>query len=196
MTHELKRSPKIEDLGEVTRGRDEDFILIVGCMCSGKSRELIERFYGNEDVEAFKPAVDTRDKDVIKSREFPNMTIPCTMISNPMDMVKSKEKIILIEEFQFFQVDLLKDAVKELRVQHKIIVMAGLNLDANRREWDSYTAMSEMCDREVQLKATCDVCGKHTAKYTKKISGSVDKTVEIEGSDVKYSSRCSSCWEK
>ena len=96
-------------------------------------------------------------------------------------MTKSKEKIILVEEFQFFQPDLLKDAVRELRKQHKIIVMAGLNLDANRREWDSYTAMSEMCDREVQLKATCDVCGKHTAKFTKeKLAGQLIRLLKLK----------------
>lgn len=196
MTHELKRSPKIEDLGEITRGRDEDFTLVVGPMYAGKSSELIQRFYGNEDIEAFKPQLDTRDGAVIKSRNHPKLTIPCTMISNPMDMTKSEERIILVEEFQFFQVDLLKDAVRELRKQHKIIVMAGLNLDSNKREWDSYTAMSEMCDREVVLKATCDVCGKHTAKYTKKLSGSVDKAVEIEGNGTRYSPRCNNCWER
>jgi len=146
----LKRSPEIHDIGEITRGRDEDFTLVVGPMCSRKSAYLIENYYGNEDVEAFKPQLDNRDGANIHSRAYPKLNIPCTMISNPMDMTKSKEKIILIDEYQFFQVDLLKDAVKELRKQHKIIIMAGLNLDANRRQWASYTAMSELCDREVQ----------------------------------------------
>ena len=47
-----------------------------------------------------------------------------------------------------------------LKEQNKKIVMAGLDLLADRTEWSNYTEMKKLCDREIKLKAECTKCGK------------------------------------
>ena len=190
MTHELKKSPKIEDLGEITRGRDEDFTLVVGPMYSRKSAYLIENFYGNEDVEAFKPILDNRDGANIHSRAYPKLSIPCTMISNPMDMTKSKAMIVIADEYQFLgSPETLTDAVIELKKQGKKVVFAGLDTKHDKTLWANYQAMRELCNREIQLTSHCTICNK-PARFTSLISGEKNKSVQIESEKVRYEPRC------
>lgn len=168
---------------------NNEFILIVGPMCSSKSKYLIDNYYGIEDVEAFSPTIDTRDA-VITSRAYSDKHIPCTKITQPTEMLKSKAKTIIADEYQFLGTpETLTDTVIELKRQNKKIVFAGLDTKHDKTLWANYQAMRELCNREIQLRATCGVCGKHTARFTKKLTGSIGKSVEIEG-EATYSPRC------
>ena len=73
---------------------NNEFILIVGAMTSGKSKFLIDNYYGKEDVEAFSPTIDTRDA-VITSRAYSDKHIPCTKITQPSEMLKSNKRTII-----------------------------------------------------------------------------------------------------
>ncbi len=173
---------------------NNEFILIVGPMTSGKSKFLIDNYYGKEDIEAFSPTIDTRDA-VITSRAYSDKHIPCTKITQPSEMLKSNKRTILLDEYQFLGIpETLTDTVNELKRQGKTIVFAGLDLLATREMWANYQAMRELCDREIQLRAKCGVCGKPT-RFTSLISGNKNKAVQIEGEGVSYQPRCDRHWE-
>lgn len=170
------------------------FELVTGPMFAGKSKYLIQKIEEakrqGETVSVFSPTVDVRDT-TIKSRAYPDKKIPCTKISNPMDMTKSDSSIVVLDEFQFCGTpELLTDAVKELKKQHKKIIMAGLDLTAKRIEWENYTAMKKIADKKTKLTARCQICNR-PAKFTKMVSGDSNKLVQIEGTDATYEPRCS-----
>lgn len=173
---------------------ENEFILIVGPMCSSKSKHLIDNYYGKEDIEAFSPTIDTRDA-TITSRTYSNKHILCTKITQPSEMLKSNKRTILLDEYQFLGTpETLTDTVIELKKQGKNIVFAGLDLLATKEMWANYRAMREICDREIQLRAKCSVCNK-PAMYTSLIAGNKNKAVQIEGEGVSYQPRCDRHWE-
>jgi len=169
---------------------ESEFILVSGCMQSGKSKFIIEN-YADKDIECFKPDVDTRDGAVIKSRAY-EKTIPCTMISS-LRKVQPNKPIVILDEMQFFNAEELKDFVVKCKAEHRQLVAVGLDLLANKKEWGTYTAVKELCDVEIKLKAKCSVC-KQPAGYTALISGDKHKAIQIEG-EAKYSPRCLNHWE-
>ena len=165
---------------------ESEFILITGCMFAGKSKYLIEN-YGDKDVEAYKPSTDTRDIGAIKSRDL-TKTIPCRSVAT-LTTIELKKQTILIDEFQFFNSEELKDFVIKCKREHRTIVMAGLNLLANGEEWSSYTAVRPMCDKLILLRAKCSVCGE-PADFTELVKGQKDQKIQIEGKAI-YEPRCS-----
>ncbi len=168
---------------------DGEFVLITGPMFAGKSKTLIDLFYEDKNIEAFSPNIDTRTQEIV-SRDYKDKSIRCKKISSPLEIINSKANIVVIDEFQFLgPVELLVDAVNELKKQRKTIIMAGLDLLANGAEWKNYTVLKELCDKEVKLTAKCSCCGK-PAKFTKMISGDNKKSVQIESDEIKYEPRC------
>ena len=169
--------------------KDSEFILITGPMFAGKSKTLIDLFYQNKNIEAFSPNIDTRTQDII-SRDYKDKSIHCKKISNPLEITNSNADIIIVDEFQFLgPVELLVDAVNELKKQKKTIVMAGLDLLASGAEWQNYTRLKNICDNEIRVTAKCSKCEK-PAKFTKIVRGDSKKSVQIESNEVKYEPRC------
>lgn len=166
---------------------NEDFILVASCMFSGKSKYLIDNYYG-KDVEAYKPDIDTRDGNVIKSRAYDDKVIPCKRVSVLKD-ISPKKSTIIIDEAQFFAPKDLKDFVIKCKKEHKKLVVAGLDLLASGKEWETYTEIKKMCDKEIKLTAKCNVCGK-PATFTQMVSGDKTKAIQIEGNNIKYEARC------
>ena len=80
---------------------DGEFILIDGPMFAGKSKTLMDLFYNKGiNFDAFSSSLDTRSKEII-SRDYPNKTIPCKKISNPMDITKSDSNIEIHQQLQY-----------------------------------------------------------------------------------------------
>ena len=130
---------------------DGEFVLITGPMFAGKSKTLIDLFYEDKNIEAFSPNIDTRTQEIV-SRDYKDKSIRCKKISSPLEIINSKANIVVIDEFQFLgPVELLVDAVNELKKQRKTIIMAGLDLLANGAEWKNYTVLKELCDKEVKV---------------------------------------------
>lgn len=182
-----KKTIKAQDVFK-EKNINNKFTLITGCMFAGKSKKIIEMSDGI-DFEAFSPTVDTRD-NCIRSRAL-KKTIPCKKVSRASE-IESKAQTIIIDEYQFLPLEDLIDFVREAKKEHNII-MAGLDLLADQTPWANYEPMSYICDEEIKLKATCSVCGEHTAKYSKKISGTQGKNIDIEG-QATYEPRCRNCY--
>lgn len=164
-----------------------DFELIIGCMKAGKSKHLIDCFAGNKEVEAYKPLIDTRNPDFIVSRAYTDKRIPCKQVSSLHD-INPTQPIILIDEFQFFNVEELKDFVLKCKQRHHKLVMAGLDLLADGSEWSAYTEIKPMADKITKLRAKCSICGE-PAEYSQRITGNRDLQIQIEG-QATYEPRC------
>jgi thymidine kinase len=146
--------------------------LIIGCMYSGKSTELL-RIINNyrileEPVLAISHSMDTRyGSNGIISHD--NKSYPCTHVRLLNDIPDiSHHKIIIIEEAQFFT-DLIV-FVKNALEHNKIIYVAGLDGDYKQKEFGDILKLIPLCDSIKKLSALCMICKDGTpANYTKRI---------------------------
>ena len=167
-----------------------DFELITGCMRAGKSKYLIDCYVGSEIIEAYKPALDTTNPNFITSRAYvdmPDMRIPCQQVSSLYD-VNPTQPIVLVDEFQFFNAEELRDFVLKCKHRHHRLVMAGLDLVADGTEWSAYTELKPMADKITKLRAKCSICCK-PAEYSQRITGDRDLQIQLEG-QATYEPRC------
>ena len=164
------------------------FTLIVGPMKSGKTRYIIDNYYEKRDlVEIYKPSIDKRDIGIIRSRAYDDKIMNCTQICN-LSEIKPQKSIIIIDEFQFFNAEELKDFVLKCKQEPIELIMSGLDLLADRTEWTSYTAIKSLCDKLIKLRAICTICGE-PAEFSTLISGDKNKKIQIEG-EATYEPRC------
>ena len=170
-----------------------DFELIVGPMKSGKSKYLIDCFAGNKTVEAYKPSIDTRNQDFIVSRAYVDKQIPCKQVSSLYN-INPTQPIVLVDEFQFFNIEELKDFVLKCKQRHHKLIMAGLDLLADGSEWSAYTELKPMANKITKLRAKCSVCGE-PAEFSALISGDKNKKIQIEG-EATYEPRCKNHFDK
>ena len=142
---------------------DGKITLITGPMFAGKSNEIIALAEKFENIEAFKPAMHTRDGELIKSRT--GRKIPCHLVNNMAEVKNSKAQAIIIDEFQFIDVEQLKDILDYFKKEKRTLIIAGLRKKDKVEYWQNYKLLKEKSDILIKLKARCEVCGK-PAKYT------------------------------
>lgn len=184
--------------------------LTVGCMRSGKSRELIDSYnrsairIGRDRVIALKPETDTRSKN-ISSRDRDTI-IPAVTIGDDarwyLTLHRSEADHVYVDEFQFLSPEILKLLINMERSEViSNLYLFGLNLDFNRKEFDNFTyIMNEvLTEQEIKnykhLKATCDYCGSEDAMYSKLVGVICPETNVLIGDDI-YQCRCPNCWSK
>ena len=160
--------------------------IIMGCMASGKSTEGLRRYrrylqhkdkseiaFINhaDDVRYGEGCISTHDKT----------QVPCIGVSKLeefyLEKWKSKYekwKIIIIEEAQFFS-DLLEFVKQAVDIDHKKVIIIGLDGDSNREVFGDLTKLIPLADNYQKLKAICNYCNDGTeAIFTKRL-------VETEG---------------
>lgn len=176
---------------------DGKIVLVYGPMKSGKSATLID-IYNNlikqgVVVECFKPTIDTRDVGFIKSRAY-DFTVPCKMLYNMTDCIKSNADVVMIDEFQFIQSQIILEIVNTFKNNNKTLYIFGLDKIANGDEWPAYSVIKDLVDKKIKLTATCELCG-DVAEYTK-IENGTGEAVQIEGDgvNVKYFPVCKRCF--
>lgn len=148
--------------------------LIIGCMYSGKSTELLKviqkyKILG-EPVLAINHKLDERyGKNKIISHD--KKESDCICIENLMDITSEEEylrKIIIIEEAQFFQD--LETFVNHALNDSKILYVAGLDGDYKMDAFGDILKLIPKCDSVKKLSALCMICKDGTlANFTKRI---------------------------
>ena len=124
--------PQSKIAGEHTSGSIE---VICGCMFSGKTEELIRRLrratIAKQNVEIFKPAIDTRydDDDVVSHNKTSIRSTPVQFASDIL-LLAGDSDVIGIDEAQFFD-DQIVDVCRKLANSGKRVIVAGLDMDAN-----------------------------------------------------------------
>lgn len=172
--------------------------LIVGCMYSGKSSEIIRearRLQSIEkrvllinhtlDIRYAKDSICSHDKIKIDSLSLQKlMEIPDSLLTD--------YEYIIIDESQFFE-DLYEFVTENVDEHKRHLIVVGLNGDSDRQTFGDIYKLYPMADDILLLKALCCICKDGTnALFSKKI---VDSTSQTDvGSSDKYIAVCRECY--
>jgi len=175
--------------------------LIVGCMYSGKSTELVRRVKRlqtiNQSYIIYNSHFDKRygTNGIYTHDKF---HIQCQVSEYLLPQLETPEyksaNTIFIEEAQFF-CDLYKFVRGAVDIHKKNVVVIGLDGDSTRQNFGQIHQLLPLADDIIKLKALCSICNDGTlAIFSKKIVNS-DKQVDIGSSD-KYIATCRECFLK
>ena len=180
--------------GEYRRhGRIE---VVCGSMFSGKTEELIRRLkrakFARQQVEIFKPAIDTRysDADVVSHDQN---SIPSTPIDSSASilLLAGENEVIGIDEAQFFD-DGLIDVCNELANRGIRVIVAGLDMDFNGSPFGPIPALCSIADDVQKVHAICVKCGSQAYVSHRLVES--DKRVLL-GETHEYEPLCRECYK-
>ncbi len=175
--------PQSKIAGEHTSGSIE---VICGCMFSGKTEELIRRLrratIAKQNVEIFKPALDTRydNEDVVSHNKTSIRSTPVQFASDIL-LLAGDSEVIGIDEAQFFD-DQIVDVCRKLANSGKRVIVAGLDMDAAGKPFGPMPYLLAIAEFVTKLHAICAISGS-LASFSYKLTDS-EKTVELGEKDI------------
>jgi len=176
--------------------KDTGWIEVVcGPMFSGKTSELIRRIercaYARQEIEIFKPKLDTRYSDVeIVSHSKMSLTAqPVSSAKEILEYSNSTSEVVGIDEAQFFD-ETLVPVVQELATQGKRVIIAGLDQDFRGVPFEPMPQLMAIAEFVTKSSAVCLVCG-NPASRTQRMVKTRDQVVL--GADESYEARCRKC---
>jgi thymidine kinase len=170
--------------------------IIMGCMFSGKSTELIRRLKRhraiNESILVINSAKDTRsEKEVIKTHN--SDTFECVKVSD-LSLFEAEADVVAIDEAQFFTG--LREFVQRVSPRVKRIILAGLDGDFLQRPFGEIFDIIPLADEVLKLHALCMVCNDGTlAPFTRRFCEDTT-TQELVGDHDIYKAVCRECLHK
>lgn len=172
--------------------------LIIGCMFSGKTSELIriiKRFRSinkkvmvinyEKDVRYGEKQIITHDKNGVNAYMVDNLYD----IFMDTEMLKKYQEsdIICINEGQFFK-DIVKFCNTSCNQNNKIVYVCGLDGDYKQHKFGEILDLIPCCETVTRLSALCKYCGK-SAHFTKRINKNTEQQILI-GSEEDYIPVC------
>jgi thymidine kinase len=177
--------------------------VIVGCMFSGKSEELIRRIkraiIANQKAIVFKPQIDNRyETDKVVSHN--GISIKAVVVNNANEIKEIAEDydVIGIDEAQFFDNSLI-NIVENLADNGKRVIIAGLDQDFRGEPFGIIPHLMAIADSVDKLHAICVVCGAVATKSQRLINdkpASYNDPTILVGSKEVYQPRCRKCYNK
>jgi thymidine kinase len=170
--------------------------LIIGCMYSGKTTELMRRVQMYQILKK-KIVIYTHSSDNrysasgnISTHNRTTMSaIPHSKLtgSNHTDEYLQSE-IIFIEEGQFFP-DLVEFVLNAVNNDNKIVIVSGLDGDFQLNPFENIVRLIPHSEGITKLNALCKMCGDGTqASFSKRLVESKER--ELVGSDGIYEAVC------
>ena len=161
--------------------------LIVGCMFSGKSTEMIRLVNRYKNIKDLNLLIINHKSDnrygtnIVSSHD--KLQIDCISLYSLKSLKETenyiKADVIFIEEGQFFK-DLYSFTVYSLEVKNKRMFIFGLDGDYLKNPFGDICRLLPMCENIKKLKALCAKCQDGTeANFTKRIVES--KKIELVG---------------
>jgi len=169
--------------------------VVCGSMFSGKTEELIRRLkratIAQQQVEIFKPAVDTRysEKKVVSHNENAIHSTPVNFANDILLQVGNCD-VVGVDEAQFFD-DEIVDVVNKLANDGKRVIVAGLDMDFLGRPFKPMDEIMSISEYITKVHAICMECG-NIASYSHRRTKS-NKTVVLGEKDI-YEALCRSCF--
>lgn len=180
--------------------------VIVGCMSSGKTDELLRLLrraeYARRRILLVRPEMDTRTPpEYAESRSlarYPSRVIPT---DDPWKIVtlarESDADLVGIDEAEFFVPEIVA-AVEALRRSGRHVIVTGLNTDFAARPFGSMPELMAVADEVSMLTAICVICGETATRTQRLVNGRPaaidDPLVVIGGMDSHavetYEARC------
>ncbi|MGH9947560.1 MAG: thymidine kinase [Pyrinomonadaceae bacterium] len=170
--------------------------VIAGSMFSGKSEELIRRLnrarIARQKVQVFKPVIDARYsvEEIASHSGQKHDSKPVGSTAEMLAEIADETQVVGIDEAQFFDMELI-DAVNELAVRGKRVIVAGLDQDYTGKPFEPMPQLLSIAEFITKTHAICVKCGS-TANYSQRTVESEER-VEVGASD-KYEARCRKCF--
>lgn len=168
--------------------------LILGCMFSGKTSELLRALARLEPqaFRVFKHVIDNRyDPDSVVSHA--GKGIPAVRIASAAEIsvhIDGAVSCVAIDEGHFFDRSLADVAASLIRRGIAVLVTA-LDRDSWSKPFSVVSELRLVADREVLLLATCASCGDR-ADRTQRTKPVVNG--QMVGGPESYEPRCARCW--
>lgn len=171
--------------------------VICGSMFSGKTEELIRRLrrakFARQNVEIYKPAIDTRysDCDVVSHDQN---AIPSTPVDSSASilLLSADIDVVGIDEAQFFD-DGLVSVCNELANRGVRVIIAGLDMDYKGIPFGPIPALCAVADEVTKVHAICVKCGNLAYVSHRLVDG--EKRVLL-GEESEYEPLCRECYQK
>lgn len=169
--------------------------IIVGCMFSGKTEELIRRLnrarYATPRVIVFKPSIDTRYavESVVSHSDF---RFPCVAVSSPSEILRmvGDAAVVGIDEAQFFDGSLVRVA-NHLADEGRRVVIAGLDQDYQGKPFEPMPELMAIAEYVTKTLAVCMMCGAPANRSQRLVPR--DARVVL-GATESYEARCRLHW--
>ncbi len=170
--------------------------VIVGCMFSGKTEELIRRLrraeIAKQKVIVFKPKIDNRySSDHIVSHSEAKLKSLVVESSKEVEQLAQDAQVIGIDEGQFFDSGIVEVA-ERLANQGKRVLIAGLDQDYRARPFEPMPQLLAVAEYITKTLAICVVCG-NPADRTQRTTPSNERV--LVGAKDSYEARCRRCFE-
>jgi len=171
--------------------------VICGSMFSGKTEELIRRIrraeFAQQSILLVKPKIDNRySKDNVVSHQ--GTAIEAKVIKNSAEILDlwKKEKIVAVDEAQFFDEELANVCVQLANKGARVIV-AGLDMDFKGLPFGPIPSILAMAEYVTKVHAICVSCG-NLAQFSHRITS--DEETVLLGSQNNYEPLCRTCFNK
>ena len=148
-------------------GKENGWIeLICGPMFAGKSEELLRRLkrleYADVSFLLFKPAVDTRSKKLVASRDGRNMSAiefsdPYEILDHVLNNIVHPQ-VVAIDEAQFADPKIVK-VCEGLADSGVIVYVAALDRDFKNEPFPVTASLFCHAEHVTKLSAVCTECG-------------------------------------
>ena len=171
--------------------------VIAGAMFSGKTEELSRRLnraiIAKQQVEIFKPVVDTRyhEKYVVSHNETQIRSTPVNF-SQDILLLAGNCDVVGIDEAQFFDKHLV-EVVTQLADQGKRVIVAGLDMDYKGLPFGPMPALMAIAEFVTKVHPICIKCGA-IAVYSHRLTK--DKETVVVGEKETYEPLCRKCYNE
>lgn len=171
--------------------------VICGSMFSGKTEELIRRLkrakFAKQNVEIFKPNIDTRysEADVVSHDSNAIRCTPVTSSGNIL-LMSSEVDVIGIDEAQFFDNN-LPEVCNKLADMGIRVIVAGLDMDFRGNPFGPMPQLMACAEYVTKVHAICMKCG-NLAHYSHRTINA-EKLVVL-GETESYEPLCRSCFNE
>lgn len=171
--------------------------VICGSMFSGKTEELIRRLkraeFASQNVEIFKPEVDTRyDEESVVSHDENSIRSTAVRSSGNILILADNAQVVGIDEAQFFDLELV-NVCNQLASLGKRVVVAGLDMDYKGRPFGPMPGLMAVAEYVTKVHAICVKCGS-LANHSHRVIES-EKLVEL-GEAQEYEPLCRACFTR
>lgn len=171
--------------------------VVVGCMFSGKTEELIRRLrraqLAKQKVQVFKPALDARySEDEVASHS--SQRIPSIVVTRAREILEKLDdstRVVGIDEGQFFD-EAIVEIIDKLANRGLRVIVAGLDMDWKGEPFHPMPAIMAIAEDVMKQHAVCMMCGA-PATRTQRLKGS-EGQIQV-GAAESYEARCRSCHE-
>lgn len=169
--------------------------VICGSMFSGKTEELIRRMkrakFAKQNVEIFKPEVDTRyDNEKVVSHDANEIHSTPVPSSSNIILLANNVDVVGIDEAQFFDEGLV-NVCNQLAASGVRVIVAGLDMDFKGKPFGPMPGIMACAEYVTKVHAICVKCGE-LANQSHRIS-SEEKLVHLGEIDA-YEPLCRKCF--